>query len=98
MKTFRSMAALMIAKNKPYFDAAVNGGLLDKFVGKTLEEIRAMDMTAGANCDGVSALVGVGFYREGLAEAYGVEAYAAPTVFILTDCEAVNVTLNGEAL
>ena len=34
-------------KNKPYFDAAVNGGLLDKFVGKTLEEVRAMDMTSG---------------------------------------------------
>ena len=36
-------------KNKPYFDAAVNGGLLDKFVGKTKEEVQAMDMTAGAD-------------------------------------------------
>ena len=36
-------------KNKPYFDAAVNGGLLDKFVGKTADEVRAMDMTAGAD-------------------------------------------------
>ena len=36
-------------KNKPYFDAAVNGGLLDKFVGKTAEEVRALDMTAGAD-------------------------------------------------
>ena len=34
-------------KNKPYFDAAVNGGLLDKFVGKTVDEVKAMDMTAG---------------------------------------------------
>ena len=34
-------------KNKPFFDAAVNGGLLDKFVGKTADEVRAMDMTAG---------------------------------------------------
>ncbi|MBR3106659.1 MAG: FMN-binding protein [Clostridia bacterium] len=34
-------------KNKPYFDAAVNGGLLEKFVGKTLEEVKAMDMTSG---------------------------------------------------
>jgi len=34
-------------KNKPYFDAAVNGGLLDKFVGKTVEDVKAMDMTAG---------------------------------------------------
>ena len=36
-------------KNKPYFDAAVKAGLLDKFVGKTLDEVRAMDMTAGAD-------------------------------------------------
>ena len=36
-------------KNKPFFDAAVSGGLLDKFVGKTLEEVRSMDMTAGAD-------------------------------------------------
>ena len=34
-------------KNKPYFDAAVNGGLLEKFVGKTLDEVKAMDMTSG---------------------------------------------------
>ena len=40
-------------KNKPYFDAAVSGGLLDKFVGKTLEEVRAMDMTSGST-DAVS--------------------------------------------
>ncbi len=36
-------------KNKPYYDAAVGAGLLDKFVGKTLEEVRAMDMTGGAD-------------------------------------------------
>ena len=36
-------------KNKAYYDAAVNSGLLDKFVGKTAEEVRAMDMTAGAD-------------------------------------------------
>ena len=36
-------------KNKPYYDAAVNSGLLDKFVGKTADEVRAMDMTAGAD-------------------------------------------------
>ena len=34
-------------KNKPFFDAAVNGGLLEKFVGKTAEEVKAMDMTSG---------------------------------------------------
>ena len=36
-------------KNKPYFDAAVNGGLLDKFVGKTEGEVKALDMTAGVD-------------------------------------------------
>ena len=40
-------------KNKPFFDAAISGGLLDKFVGKTLEEVRAMDMTSGG-ADAVS--------------------------------------------
>ncbi|MBR7173517.1 MAG: hypothetical protein IKD50_03705, partial [Clostridia bacterium] len=34
-------------KNKPFFEAAVNGGLLDKFVGKTLDEVQAMDMSSG---------------------------------------------------
>ncbi len=40
-------------KNKPFFDAAINGGLLDKFTGKTLEEVKAMDMTSGGT-DAVS--------------------------------------------
>ena len=40
-------------KNKPYFDAAVNAGLLDKFVGKTRDEVAAMDMTPGG-ADAVS--------------------------------------------
>ena len=35
-------------KNKPYFDAAVNAGLFDRFTGKTLDEVKAMDM-AGAD-------------------------------------------------
>lgn len=35
-------------KNKPFFDAAVEGGLFDSFTGKTLDEIKAMDM-AGAD-------------------------------------------------
>ena len=37
------------SKNKPYFDAAVNAGLLDAFVGKTKAEVAAMNMTAGAD-------------------------------------------------
>ena len=40
-------------KNKPYFDAAVNAGLLDKFVGKSRDEVAAMDMTPGG-ADAVS--------------------------------------------
>ena len=34
-------------KNKPYYDAAINAGLLDRFVGKNLEGVKAMDMTSG---------------------------------------------------
>ena len=52
-------------KNKPYFDAAVNGGLLDKFVGKTLEEVRAMDMTAG----GTDAVTGATMVSAAAQEA-----------------------------
>ena len=40
-------------KNKPYFDAAVNAGLLDRFVGKSRDEVAAMDMTSGG-ADAVS--------------------------------------------
>ena len=40
-------------KNKPFFDAAVNGGLFESFVGKNADEVRAMDMTSGgAVCKG----------------------------------------------
>lgn len=31
-------------KNKPYFDVAVSGGILDAFVGKTLDEVKAMEI------------------------------------------------------
>ena len=40
-------------------------------------------------------IVGAGFFKEGLAEEYGIEAYANPTVFTLLDCDATNVMLNG---
>ena len=36
-------------KNKAYYDAAVNAGLLDAFVGKTQAEVEAMNMTSGAD-------------------------------------------------
>ena len=44
-------------RNKPFFDAAVNGGLLDKFVGKTLDEVKAMDMSAGVDAVSGATLV-----------------------------------------
>lgn len=34
-------------KNKPYWDAAMKSGLLDKFVGKTAEEVAGMMMATG---------------------------------------------------
>ncbi len=48
-----------IKKNKPYFDVAVDGGLLEKFIGKTLEEVKAMDMSPGGP-DAVSGATMVG--------------------------------------
>ena len=52
-------------KNKPYFDAAVNAGLLDKFVGKTRDEVAAMDMTSG----GVDAVSGATMVSAAAQEA-----------------------------
>ena len=52
-------------KNKPYYDAAVSAGLLDKFVGKTLEEVREMDMTSG----GVDAVSGATMVSAAAQEA-----------------------------
>ena len=43
-------------KNKPFFDTAVSGGLFEKFVGKSADEVRAMDMTSGGT-DTVAAFV-----------------------------------------
>ncbi len=36
-------------KNKPFYDIAVEGGIFDKFVGKTVDEVKAMDMSTGAD-------------------------------------------------
>ncbi|MCR5402947.1 MAG: FMN-binding protein [Butyrivibrio sp.] len=36
-------------KNKPFFDTAVDGGLFEKFTGKTLDEVKAMDMNSDAD-------------------------------------------------
>ena len=50
-------------------------------------------VTTGENPDGVSAIVGAGFYNEAVAEAMGAP-FDQPTV---TDCTVENVTVNGEA-
>ena len=52
-------------------------------------------VTTGENPDGVSAIVGAGFYNEAVAEAMGAP-FDQPTAFTLTDCVAENVTVNGE--
>ncbi len=41
-------------KNKPFFDVAVNGGLFDKFTGKTLEEVKALDMNGADAVSGAT--------------------------------------------
>ncbi len=52
-------------KNKPFFDAAVGAGLLEKFVGKTRDEVAAMDMTSG----GVDAVSGATMVSAAAQEA-----------------------------
>ena len=52
-------------KNKPYWEAAVSSGLLEKFVGKTREEVAAMDMTSG----GVDAVSGATMVSAAAREA-----------------------------
>ena len=52
-------------KNKPYYDAALNAGLLDSFVGKTRDEVEAMDMTSG----GVDAVSGATMVSAAAQEA-----------------------------
>ena len=79
------------------------GGFEDEILGMPVTaftgcKVNGITITAGEKTEGVGAIVGAGFFREGLAEAYGVEAYANPTVFTLTDCESSNVTLNGETV
>ncbi|MBQ8306313.1 MAG: hypothetical protein IJX90_08880 [Blautia sp.] len=78
------------------------GGFEDESLGipKTAVSgctVSGCEITTGENADGVSAIVGAGFFMEGLAEAYGSDAYAEPTSFDVTDCTAENVTINGEA-
>lgn len=41
-------------KNKPFFETAVNGGIMEKFVGKTLDEVKAMDMSGADAVSGAT--------------------------------------------
>ena len=50
----------------------------------------------GINSDGANALVGAGFFREGMEEEIG-PAGAAPTIFTVNECSAESVTINGAA-
>ena len=71
-------------KNKPFFDAALSAGLLDKFVGKTLEEVRAMDMTSG----GMDAVSGATMVSAAAQEAVvnALEGKAGKTFLPVEGC------------
>ena len=72
------------SKNKPYYDAALNAGLLDRFVGKTLEEVRAMDMTSG----GADAVTGATMVSAAAQEAVlnALEGKAGKTFLPVEGC------------
>ena len=75
------------------------GGFEGEEVGVPVTAVTAckalnVAVTTGENPDGVSAIVGAGFYNEAVAEAMGTP-FDQPTAFILTDCVAENVTVNG---
>ena len=80
-------------KNKPYFDAAVNGGLLDKFIGKTLEEVRAMDMTPG----GTDAVSGATMVSAAAQEAVvnALEGKAGKTFLPVEGCALPVESVDG---
>jgi len=80
-------------KNKPFFDAAISGGLLDKFVGKTLEEVRAMDMTSG----GADAVSGATMVSAAAQEAVvnALEGKAGKTFLPVEGCALPLESVNG---
>ena len=80
-----------------------SGGFEDESLGLPVTaftdcRVECVEIATGENEDGVNAVVGSGFFREGLAEAYGVEAYAKPTVFTQANCTISDVKLNGVEL
>ena len=80
-------------KNKPFFDAALSAGLLDKFVGKTLEEVRAMDMTSG----GVDAVSGATMVSAAAQEAVvnALEGKAGKTFLPVEGCALPMESVDG---
>ena len=80
-------------KNKPFYDTAVSAGLLDKFVGKTLEEIRAMDMTSG----GTDAVSGATMVSAAAQEAVlnALEGKAGKTFLPVEGCALPVESVNG---
>ena len=80
-------------KNKPYYDAAVNAGLLDKFVGKTVEEVRAMDMTSG----GADAVSGATMVSAAAQEAVvnALEGKAGKTFLPVEGCALPVESVDG---
>lgn len=58
--------------------------------------VKNVAVVTGEGADGVSAIVGAGFYNADVAAAMGAP-FDAPTAFTLADCETENFTVNGEA-
>ena len=55
--------------------------------------IKNVTIRTGKGADGISEIVGAGFFMEGLAETYGMECYANPTAFNVNDCITENVMI-----
>ena len=59
--------------------------------------IQNVTIQTGGEADGIGEIVGAGFFMEGLADAYGIEYYANPTVFRVEDCTTENVQIDEAA-
>ena len=76
------------------------GGYEEEEAGIPVTEIsgctvKDIVISTGENADGVGEIVGAGFFMEGLTEAYGVDFYANPTIYNISDCVAENVDINS---
>ena len=80
-------------KNKPYYDAAISAGLLDRFVGKDLEGVKAMDMTAG----GADAVTGATMVSAAAQEAVvnALEGKAGKTFLPVEGCALPVESVDG---